>query len=359
MATKNLSDGCGRGVAPAEWGEVFMSSSIPSSNAGPTTKGAQKKQDRRGWWRKPLPLVFLISLAIHVLLLLFFGGTVLFREKKSPMVFQAESVPRDKEAEADSPIMDEPVQQEMTNEDAPPNEAGSSQDGVPAEAVVKLSGGSGWAPAVRGEGRVPVAGLSGKGLGRGRGKAQLFGAVVGDKKLGVIADVSGSMQPYLESVMTEIFNNFPNAEVVLVDGCGMESFDSSSPAAKARGGGRKKKPRRDEISRTPPHVVDFGSREGLESPPIQGSGFGGLRQSYPKVFEALLKRSSTWIVVGDGAESATRLAFDHLAGDHVQAIYWFSDFEDPVEPRESEKAAKSVQDNKIEVYLHPMGGVEE
>ena len=109
---------------------------------------------------------------------------------------------------------------------------------------------------------------------------------------------------------------------------------------------------------TPPHVVDFSSQEGLSSPPIQGSEFsGGLRKRYPKVFETLIKRSSTWIVVGDTAESSTRLAFDHLAGDHVQAIYWFSDFEDPVEAGEGEKAAKSVKDNKIDVYLHPVDGL--
>ena len=108
----------------------------------------------------------------------------------------------------------------------------------------------------------------------------------------------------------------------------------------------------------PPHVVELGSPEGLASPAIGGEAFfGGLRRSFPKVFETLRNRSGTWLVVGNGAEAATRLAFEHLAGDHVQAIYWFSDFEDSVEARESERAARSVRDNKIEVYLHPMDGL--
>jgi len=305
-------------------------------------------------------LILLISLGIHLLGLVIFGGTVLFREKKSAPVFRAESVPQEKSVEADSPNLED-VRQEPTNDEAPPNEAGPAQEIVPAEAVVKLPNGSGWAPPVRREGRVPVTGWSGKGTGRGRGKAQLFGTVVGDKKLGVVVDVSGSMQPYLERVMTEVLGNFPSAEVILVDGCGMEEVraDSSSPGSKLRSG-KKKKPRREEpvTPMVPPHVVELNSQEGLASPAIGGVGlFGGLRQNHPKVFETLRNRSATWIVVGDGAEAGSRQALEHLAEDHVQAIYWFSDFEDAVEAGESDKAAKSVQGNKIDVYLHPMDGL--
>ncbi|NBS84582.1 MAG: hypothetical protein EBS59_07815 [Verrucomicrobia bacterium] len=141
--------------------------------------------------------------------------------------------------------------------------------------------------------------------------------MVGDKKLGVIVDVSGSMQPYLERVMTEVLSNFPNAEVVLVDGCGMEEVrvDSPAPRPKSRPG-RKRKPKRDEeVPMVPPHVVELNSQEGLASPAI--SGLGGLRQSFPKVFDTLRNRSGTWIVVGDEANVATRLAFEHLADDHL------------------------------------------
>ena len=327
----------------------------------PKKESASIKLKSKVRWRwSTLGWVLIFSIGIHLLLLFTFGGKVLFREQMGGAVFHAEIVPQDKRFEADTPNLEEPAHQEITNDEAAPNEAGPPQEAVPAESVVKLSGESGWAPPVRGEGRVPVAGFSGKGAGRRGGKAQLFGTVVGDKKLGVIVDVSGSMQPYLERVMTEVLSNFPNAEVVLVDGCGMEEVRADSPAPRPKSRpGRKRKPKRDEeVPMVPPHVVGLDSREGWSSSPIQGSGFsGGIRQSYPRLYEALLHRAATWIVVGDEADVATRLAFDHLAGDHVQAIYWFSDFEDPVEARESEKAAKSVQDNKIEVYLHPMGGL--
>lgn len=317
------------------------------------------KRDPEVWWRRPLPLILLISLGVHVLLLLFFGGTVLFRERISGNVFQAEAAPTESRVEQDTPEPEEATHSEITQEEAPPREGGMAQEAVPVESVVRLPGESGWAPPVRGEGRVPVAGFSGKGPGRGKGKRELFGTVVGDKKLGVIVDVSGSMQPYLERVMTEVFDHFPGAEVVLVDGCGMLEVNADAPprGRSFRSAGRKKRPRR-EMEGEPavvPHVVGFDSKEGLESPAVGGAGFaGGLRQNYPRAYETLLRRTGTWIVVGDGAEAATRLAFEHLAGDRVQAIYWFSDFEDPVETGEGERAAQCVRDNKIDVYLHPI-----
>lgn len=337
---------------------VGLMVSFRSSQDKDSPQTSAKRVAGGGWWRSPLALILLISLGIHLLVLLIFGGTVLFREKGSGMVFHAETAPDERSAEADTPNLEETAHQDMTNEEAPPQEVGAPQEAVAVEAVVKLSGESGWAPPVRGEGRVPIAGFSGKGAGRGRGKSQLFGTVVGDKKLGVIVDVSGSMQPYLERVMNEVLANFPTAEVVLVEGCGMEEVraGSTSHVSKSWPGGRRKKPRREfEETFIPPHVVVFNSNEGLASPAV--GGLSGLRQSVPRVYETLLRRSATWIVVGNEADVATRLAFDHLAEDHVQAIYWFSDFEDPVERGEGEKAVQSVRDNKIEVYLHPIDGL--
>jgi len=340
----------------------FINTSLMPSIFAPKKEsdgGGLRQMSEVRWWRRTLAWILLLSLGIHALLLLTLGGKVLFREKRDGVVFHAETAPDERSVEADTPNLEETAHQDMTNEEAPPQEVGAPQEAVAVEAVVKLSGESGWAPPVRGEGRVPIAGFSGKGAGRGRGKSQLFGTVVGDKKLGVIVDVSGSMQPYLERVMNEVLANFPTAEVVLVEGCGMEEVraGSTSHVSKSWPGGRRKKPRREfEETFIPPHVVVFNSNEGLASPAV--GGLGGLRQSVPRVYETLLRRSATWIVVGDEADVATRLAFDHLAEDHVQAIYWFSDFEDPVEAGEGERAAKCVRDNKIEVYLHPVKGLQ-
>lgn len=318
-----------------------------------------KMEGATPWWKRPLGLILLISLGVHGLLLLFFGGTVLFQGVKNGAVFRSESAAPEKTWEDDTPNLQESPRLEVADAEGSPREPGPPQDAVAPEVVLKLAGESGWAPPVRGEGRVPVAGFSGKGSGRGAGKKELFGTVVGDKKLGVIVDVSGSMQSYLVTVMNEVLTSFPDARMVLIEGCGMGEFrpDSREPNPAARPRGRKKRPRKEEldIPIIPPHVVDFASSEGRSSPAV--ADWDGLRQSNPKLYEALLQRSDTWIVVGDGAEVATRQAIEYLAGEHVQAIYWFSDFEDRVEPREGEKAAQSVRDNKIDVYLHPMDGL--
>lgn len=303
-------------------------------------------------------MILLFSLAVHVLLLMIFGGKVLFQAGKNGMVFQSEKAAPERTPEADSPNFEESAHQEMADEDAPPQAWQAPQVAVPAEAVVKISGESGWAPPVRGEGRVPVAGLSGKGAGRGRGKSELFGAVVGNKKLGVVVDISGSMQDYLEAVLKEVLTNFPMAEVVLIEGCGMEEINAMSPdpGLPRRPTGRKKRPRREVgAPAVPTRVVELNSREGQNTPAV--GSWGGLRQRYPRLYETLLGRAGTWVVVGDDAPVATRLAMERLASDHVQAIYWFSDFQDSVEPREGEKAAQIIVDHKIEMYLHPMDGL--
>ena len=161
--------------------------------------------------------------------------------------------------------------------------------------------------------------------------------------------------------MTEVLANFPDAEVVLVNGCGMEEV---GPPVQDRGprprpSNRKKGTRQVDMESpmVAPHVVSLASSEGLGSPAVIGMGRGGLRQIFPELFATLARRSATWIVVGDGAEAGTRQAIEYLAGDHVQAIYWFSDFEDPVDRQEGERAAQAVRGNKIEVYLHPMEGL--
>ena len=303
-------------------------------------------------------MILLFSMAVHVLLLMIFGGKVLFQAGKNGLVFQSEKAAPEKAPEADSPNLEESAHQEIADEDAPPQAWRASQEAVPAEAVLKIGGEKGWAPPVRGEGQVPVAGFSGKGSGRGRGKSELFGTVVGDKKLGVIVDVSGSMQDYLEGVLKEVLAHFPMAEVVLIEGCGMEEISSKppDPGLTRRPAGRRKRTLREvDAPAVPTRLVELKSREGQSSPAV--GGWGGLRLRHPPLYERLLGRSATWVVVGDDAPVATRLAMEHLAGDHVQAIYWFSDFEDSVEAREEERAARIILDNKIEVYLHPMDGL--
>lgn len=264
----------------------------------------------------------------------------------------------EKELEVESPSLEEGVRQDAVGMEVSPSEPGMPEDSSAPEEMIKIRGERGWAPPTRGEGPVPIKDLGGRKLGKAGGRSELFGTFVGSKKLGVVVDVSGSMQPYLENVLGEVLANFPAAEVVLIDGCGMEEVGPNPPArsptrTSSRG---KKRPRPEvEVPTISTHIAEFNSREGQNSPAV--GSWGGLRQGYPRLYKILRDRSDTWVIVGEDAPLASRLALEYLAGKHVQAIYWFSDFEDSVETREGEKAAQVIHDNQIEVYLHPMDGL--
>lgn len=74
--------------------------------------------------------------------------------------------------------------------------------------------------------------LNGRGSGNGNGgnglkEGKIFGSNIKAKKLGVIFDVSFSMNPYTEMVEKEIKKSFPNAIICYVDGCSIDSQTKS------------------------------------------------------------------------------------------------------------------------------------
>lgn len=84
------------------------------------------------------------------------------------------------------------------------------------------------------------SGLFGYGSGNGSGgnglkEAKIFGNKITADKLGVILDVSPSMQPYLTQLKMEIRKNFPNAIIIPVEGCSVGSLSESTQAFCALG----------------------------------------------------------------------------------------------------------------------------
>lgn len=337
---------------------ILMRRIDPTSGEKDVADGGLKGR-RSSWWRKPIGIILLGSLAVHAMLLVIFGGVVLFSGGVSENSFQSEQRLSEESAEVESPNFEEKVSQETGLGETPLEAPDSAQGPAASEALVKVDR-LGWVLVMQPKGGVPVVGWGSQATDRGRSYGELFGIKMGQKKLGAIVDVSGSMRPFLENVLTEVLSNFPDAALVLVDGCGMEVADSNSasPPSPSRSPRKRKKGQERKNTDGPrilPHLVELNRPEGVGSAAV--SGWGGLRTAYPRLFEALRNRAHTWIVVGDGAEAGTRLAFEHLAEERVQAIYWFSDFADSVEPREGERAAEIVRRNKIEVYLHPMEGL--
>ena len=50
------------------------------------------------------------------------------------------------------------------------------------------------------------------------------------------------------------------------------------------------------------------------------------------------------------------LAFNELLKRGVEAVYWYNQFDRPIEGKESEKIAQQIKDSKIEILVQSQGG---
>lgn len=342
-----------------------------------------------GWnwkslFRRTIVVVLVISLAVHVLILLAFGSVAIFKGSIPKLPFVSQEIASDVVEETTAPPVEEvtppedtPVEDPFAAE-APAEPAG--EESAPALEMLTVVGGANWAPAIPKNTPVSETGViggtgRGTGTGTGTGKGmggpvsgkQLFGVAIQARKLGVIVDVSRSMQRYTPKLFQEIFEKFPDADVIFTNGGGIVDWDDSlkqfndkvtEDKKKAKEAGREYRgPSRMEK----PKLARFNSSEADDWVPVRGAmqdreGYPGLRESYPDLYEKMRKRNNTWFITSYAAANAVYLAFEELARRKVEAIYWFSDFGDPIEGKEAEKVTRLIQENKLEVILHSPRG---
>jgi hypothetical protein len=290
--------------------------------------------------------------------------------------FVTESIPTDTLIPPPPPPDEEMVQEEKIADPNMPDENPAAEDSTPPLKMLSVPSGASWAPALPKDIKMSAAGSLGgssvgtgsgtgaaKGMGRNAGM-KLFGVDVKAKKLGVLADISGNMQPYIPRVIDEVFKNFPDADVIFMNGSGLEDWETALKNWTTKNDQRQKTAQENKSrfigskSMPKPQLVRFNSPEALDSPTIRGtSTYGGFRKDYPDLYERLAKRSNTWMVTSYSDSHAAGLAFEQFARRKVQAIYWFSNFEDPVVGSAAEDAAKLVLDNQMEVIIHSTRGV--
>ena len=357
----------------------------PSNNPASSPRHQAESRDWRGIFRRTLFWVFGISLGIHLLLLMVFGGATIFRGSSPKPAFISEQidpgavpeeVPPPPENAPEVDLQNEPVWAEAAKEPA-------REESAPPLEMVTVLGGANWAAALPPNVQASETGiLGGTGQGTGTGsqggggggplaplaEAKLFGVPVRAKKLGVIADISRSMQRYLPKISDEIFRKFPEADVVFVNGGGImeweealkrfnqEVADEKDQAKKA--GRSYMGPSRLEK----PNLARFNSSEAQDWVPIRGAkinhdDYRGFREDFPELYEKMRKRANTWVVTSYAAAYATHLAIDHLQKRQNEALYWFSDFGDPIDGDEAEKTFAKLKANKIELILHSPRGM--
>lgn len=185
---------------------------------------------------------------------------------------------------------------------------------------------------------------AGGGFGDGRGLGALSGAtfkpitlfgreIIG-KKLAVILDISYSMTPYLQDVVKEVDRVAHGSPVVLFYGCGLEKpgfgikIDERAFRSQDRGFEAYWRMWRDDPTK--------------KKGPLPNAD----------VYAAFARRNNTYCIPHNGSECAwTALTNDVIRS--ADALYWFSDFEDPV----SDKYIRIVKENldlrKQRLYIHP------
>lgn len=218
-------------------------------------------------------------------------------------------------------------------------------------------------PGSQGAGTLSSVSPSSSGSVGSRATTQLFGVSLQAKKLGVIVDVSRSMQRYAPGLFKEIFEKFPDADVVLTNGGGMMDWETALKAFNDDVAARKKSAKdkgvdfRGATKLDKPKLARFNTGEAEDWVPVRGSridreDYRGLRADYPDLYEQMRKRGNTWFITSYSAANAVYLAFEQLIQRKAEAIYWFSDFADPIDGKEAEKVTQLIRDNRIEIILH-------
>jgi len=346
--------------------------------------GGKQPWDWKSYCKKTIVLVLIISFAVHLLFLLAFGSVAIFKGSIPKMPFVSQEIASEVAAESLAPPLDEPMPEEpVPTEDPFAAEAVSEPAGEESAAALDMLtvvGGANWAPAIPKNVPVSETGViggtgkgTGTGLGTGRGAGgpvsgkQLFGVSIQARKLGVIVDVSKSMQRYTPKLFQEIFEKFPDADVIFTNGGGIVGWEDSLKQFNEKVAEDKKKAQeakrdyRGPSKMEKPKLARFNGSEAEDWVPVRGAmqdreGYPGLKESYPDLYAKMRKRNNTWFITSYAAANAVYLAFEELARRKVEAVYWFSDFGDPIEGKEAEKVTQLIRDNQLEVILHSPRG---
>lgn len=197
----------------------------------------------------------------------------------------------------------------------------------------------------------PVVSSVGSGTAGGTRWATIFGRRIMASRLGVILDFSASAYPHLAGAVDEIQRGFSDAILILYPGCGMVQFEGN-PEHEIR---KFSSISAQEIEAIKTDYNTTGSQIWSAS---KVSGFAEMTNR-ASVKDTLFvswyaPKFTSWAkLIG-----RTQVVFDDLMKRKVDAIYWFSDFEDPVDPRVLERLAVDLKTRRIKLHLHNFGDSE-
>lgn len=187
-----------------------------------------------------------------------------------------------------------------------------------------LSGGLGGGGRGNGNGRGFGNG-SGAGLGGNGKNIAMFGLPIGASTIGLVLDVSGSMTGHLPRVVRELDRVAPGSPLVMFAGCGITSSSASG---------------------------QISSTQDRWEPGRFQAFWQGNSGGESTTFNILKARPNSYYV-SQQTERSSSAALLALQLDGMEAIYWFSDFQDPVDVDKAKEIALKLQARKQKLYIHP------
>jgi len=184
--------------------------SVPVLPSAKISSRAGKKEFPRGmdwksFFKKTIVIVFLFSLAVHILLLIGFGGVTLFPGRIPTPQFTAQNTVSEEAATPIAPPEEEMVQEEKTADPNLMDEKPAAEESAPPLEMMTVPGGASWAPAIPKDVKTSLTGNLGrtgteshasstKGSGVGR-KSSFFGINIDQKipRIILLLDTSDTM----------------------------------------------------------------------------------------------------------------------------------------------------------------------
>lgn len=189
---------------------------------------------------------------------------------------------------------------------------------------------------------------SGKGVGMSGGSGlMVFGTALEARSIGVVMDVSGSMTRHLERVLKELDRVANGSPVVLHVGCGIsgsKTREAIEPVDSPMRSNAKERFKRFWYLYQDPFYRDEkkDSRTKIDfSRPLP----------LPEVYEKFAGRPNTYYNDPDGPRS-TADALLAKQFENVDAIYWFADFQDRIDPEEVDRVLKTLRRRKQKLFIH-------
>lgn len=347
--------------------------------------GGKQPWDWKSYCKKTIVLVLIISFAVHLLFLLAFGSVAIFKGSIPKMPFVSQEIAAEPVAESSSAPPEEeaaPVEESTADpfaQEVP--EAAVAEDSAPALEMLTVVGGANWAPMIPKSGPISETGTlgtpgqrSGVGGTAGRGPAgplaskKLFGVPIQARKLGVVVSINRSAQNSgrLPGIFEEIFKEFPDSPVFLTNGGGMRDWDVVEDEFSKRVEENNKKKKAGEpydkflakeIKK--PEVGRFNTGAALDWVVVRGfkpdPEYVGLREKHPELFDDLRRRAGVWFISSNNEADGAYLAFDELIKKGVEGIYWYNQFDRPIEGKVADQLAQKIGESQIEILVQNQG----